>query len=160
MDPSFWAAVDAVDWASYELPETEYHDGYLDVPEALEHLVARGGRIDFLGALGCDYCCVLYPVVVPATPLLIRIALEGPKWARVSALDVLTLTVSMLNLSESRTAREPDPREVLRPLEGSRGSLESLATDTAQPERVREGAEELLAAFRLDSSRFGGASPP
>ena len=82
MDPSFWAAVDAVDWASYDLPIQDYHRGYYDIPEILEYVVNANRNVSdaLWAALGCDYCGVFYPVVVPATPLLIRVALEGSRW--------------------------------------------------------------------------------
>jgi hypothetical protein len=137
MDPSFWAELDAVDWASYDLPIDEYHNGYYDVPEALEWLVnSHGNRSGALwNALGCDYCGVCYPAVVPATPLLVRIALEGPKWPRVSALEFLADAASCMVGAKS---------EARRTLERSRGPLAGLAADASQPDRVREAANDLL----------------
>ncbi len=112
----FWAEAQAVDWADYPVPADPINGPYNTVEEALVRLLAaedreqaRSASYVMLDAVGHNHSGSLFAVVVPAVPFLIRIAVDGPSWARFAALEVMLDVVSWLNWTGDRRRSSPTP---------------------------------------------------
>jgi hypothetical protein len=88
-------AVALVDWARSLEDAPLEHASSLGAPDAFRVLLAaadeesaRAAYHDALNAVGHDHSGQPFAAVVPAVPLLVRVALECPAWSQFAALEV------------------------------------------------------------------------
>ena len=89
----------AVPWQQFQQPSWNGGD---EVPGALRHLAAAASEAEsgeachrMLYALGNDHAGTYFPVVVPAIPYLVDVAVHGQQWAGHAALVYSCLTGSL-----------------------------------------------------------------
>jgi len=113
---------------------------------------AEGGEAyhRMLYALGNDHAGTYFPVVVPAIPHLVDVAVHGQQWARHAALDVLVDLTGSFG-PDPECGQEDLRNAVTTSVVRHRASLEALLKTAERPER--ELVAELLEQLEADGSR-------
>jgi hypothetical protein len=151
VDNLFWYAIGAVDWASYPTLPASQGGPSNSVPAALHRIdeaaddsTVTTARHYALDAVGNDAGGRLFPVLLPAMPFLLQIAVEGGPWSRDAALQVVSGAIDRAPDAvepESMTVARPQLLRLVRPW---RRRVEALDVDE-QPERIRANAHDLIA---------------
>jgi hypothetical protein len=146
VDDLFWYAVGGVDWASY--PTLPAADGGRpnSVPAGLHRIEAvtdvdtARAAVDFaLDAVGDQRAGRVFPVLLPALPFLLHMAVAAEPWSRYAATQVV---IDVLGWAPEGL---PDDRaQIVRRVRPWQRRLEA---QDLEPQQLRVAVRELLAAL-------------